>query len=282
MKNKTRYAVAAMCIIVIAGVFVIAFSGGNGQLKVVFPPLGKADCAVLYEEGVCVVIDCGNKGDGKGIADLCASLGAEKIDCLFITHFDKDHIGGASKLLTAMKVETVYEPDYDDSAVDINEYSAYRLALETACAGGTKLVKLRADVTFTLGEMTFSVWPPHVAYDKSTDNNSSLVIMVASHGKKLLFTGDIEKQRIDDMLPSYALGCDFLKVPHHGVYSKSAVSLIKACSPSAAVITCEDRSSLESALTLALQGLGTDVRFTDSGKTVVLTCSKNSLHFSEE
>ena len=282
VKNKKTVITAAVCIAVIAGIFVLAFAGSSGSIKVVFPSLGKADCAILYEDGACVVIDCGNKGDGKGVADLCASLGAEKIDCLIITHFDKDHIGGAAKLLTSIHVAKVYEPDYDDSEVDINEYSLYRLALENAVAEGTELIKLGSDEKIAVGGMELTLMPPHKSYDKSIDNNSSLVVLVSAYGKRLLFAGDIEKQRIDDMLAEYDLKCDFLKMPHHGEYGKSVSNLIKACSPSAAVVTCENREELDPSLENALASAGVNVYYTDTGKTLYFTCRKNGIDHSEE
>ena len=47
--------------------------------------VGKADAIVMRTQNNCVVMDCGEK-----ILDFLAQSGTERIDRLFITHFDKD------------------------------------------------------------------------------------------------------------------------------------------------------------------------------------------------
>ena len=265
-KSKTTYIVAAVSALLIIAIFVFAFLPSKGNLKLVFPSIGKADCAVLYGDGVCAVIDCGNKGNGKDIADLARSMGAEKIDVLFITHFDKDHIGGAAKLLTSIEVSKIIEPVYDDSEVTISEYAAYRLALESACAAGSELVKQKEDTSFTLGSVEFSVWCAGADYEKNRDNNSSLVIKVKAYGKTMLFAGDIEKQRIDDMLgASYDLKCDLLKMPHHGEYNKSTGKFVRSCAPVYAVITSSDAEPESEETLSALKSAGVITYLTREG-----------------
>ena len=60
--------------------------------------VGKADAFVLYTASSCVMIDCGEKNDGKDIVDFLDVKGINRIDYLILSHFDKDHIGGAKKL----------------------------------------------------------------------------------------------------------------------------------------------------------------------------------------
>ena len=276
-KSKTPYIVAAVSAVMIIAVFVIAFLPAKGNLKLVFPSLGKADCAVIYEDGACAVIDCGNKGDGKDIADLVRSLGAERIDVLFITHFDKDHIGGAAKLLTSIEVSKIIEPVYDDSKVDISEYAAYRLALESACAAGSELIKQKDDISFTLGSVEFSVWCAAADYEKDRDNNSSLVIKAKAYGREILFAGDIEKQRIDDILGApYDLKCDLLKMPHHGEYNKSTGKFIRACAPLYAVITSSAEEPEDAGTVSALENAGVITCLTREG-ALTFTCGKKGI-----
>lgn len=52
--------------------------------------VGKADAMVMRTQNHCVVMDCGEKDDGKKILDFLAQSGTERIDRLFITHFDKN------------------------------------------------------------------------------------------------------------------------------------------------------------------------------------------------
>ena len=66
-----------------------------------------ADCAILQSGGSCVVIDTGEAQDAEHILELLRERQIEKIDCLILTHPDKDHIGGAPALLDALPVKMV-------------------------------------------------------------------------------------------------------------------------------------------------------------------------------
>jgi len=288
--EKTAFILAAAFIVIIIGIVVASLlSGGgtepgseavstesDGSLKIWFPSLGKADCAVIYEDGCCIVIDCGNKGDGSGIAAKINSLGFDRIDMLFITHFDKDHIGGAAKLLTSVSVGTIYEPCYDDSEIDSGEYSSYRLAVEYAVNAGTKLVSVTEDLSLSAGNMALTVWHAKKAYDKNVDNNNSLVIRLVSREKTALFSGDIERQRIDDMIYVYDLKCDLLKMPHHGEYNKSTPKLIEVCSPSIAVITSSAAEPADTAALEALASAGVKTYLTVDGE-VTFTVTEDGI-----
>ena len=61
-----------------------------------------------------------------------------------------------------------------------------------------------------------------------------------------LFAGDIEKQRIADMLSQGRVQpCDFLKVPHHGVYNSKLEDYFSKVNMKYAVITCSDKNPAE-------------------------------------
>lgn len=89
----------------------------NFGLKIVQFSVGQADAAALVTyDGHSCLIDLGNTNDhGEMIADFLAdeSLKGIKnfdtVDLLFISHYDKDHIGGATKLGERLKVLAAYD-----------------------------------------------------------------------------------------------------------------------------------------------------------------------------
>ena len=97
------------------------------ELTAVFFDVGKADAILLYNGEMAVLIDAGENGDGKDVAEAIRARGIERLDLLIITHFDKDHVGGADKILENIEVARVLEPDYDK---DSKQYRQYREALE--------------------------------------------------------------------------------------------------------------------------------------------------------
>lgn len=191
-----------------------------------------------------MVIDTGEEDDGEELTDFLSSQGISYVDVLVITHFDKDHVGGADTFIETMETGEVFLPDYTGSHT---EYIDFMDALEQK-----NIIPrtLKESEEFELGEAFVLIEPP-LSYDsegeKDPDNNFSLITTVTHGENRLLFMGDAEKRRILEWLPSKAPeGYDFLKIPHHGVYNKALPALIDAASPEYAVICSSDKNPAES------------------------------------
>ena len=104
----------------------------NGDLKIFFFELGKADAFLIYNNKTTMLIDTGEKGDGKDILQYMENNGIEGIDYLFITHFDKDHVGGANKILGNTRVGQIYTNALSFSGSE--EYSAYKKSKRKGCS----------------------------------------------------------------------------------------------------------------------------------------------------
>ncbi|WP_303836031.1 ComEC/Rec2 family competence protein [Ruminococcus flavefaciens] len=209
-------------------------SGGKANandLKVTFFDVGKADAMVLQSETATVVIDCGEKGDGKKISNLLKDSDTTVIDYLIITHFDKDHVGGASKVLKSFEVKNVLTPDYEGN---VEEYEKFE---ETLTSVSTNVMKLKEDVSFTLDDVDYTVYAPKKDFygdGDSAENNFSLVTKAVHHDNTLLFTGDAMEERLDEIMD---IGkCTLLKVPYHGRKLDNLDDFLKATEPKCAVV----------------------------------------------
>ena len=220
---------------------------GAKELKVTFLDVGKADAMVLRSETSTVVIDCGEKGDGKKIASLLEESGTTVIDYLIITHFDKDHVGGASKVLKTFDVKNVLTPDYEGN---VSEYEKFAEAL---AAENTNSMKLTEDISFTLDDVDYTVYAPKkdsYGEDDSSENDFSLVTKAVHHNNTLLFTGDAMEQRLDEIMD---IGkCTLLKVPYHGRKLDNLSDFLKAVTPKCAVV-CTDSSTFSGKVQDALK-----------------------------
>ena len=204
------------------------------ELKVTFLDVGKADAIVLQSESSTVVIDCGEKGDGKKISSILEESGTTVIDYLIITHFDKDHVGGAPKVLKTFDVKNVLTPDYTGN---VSEYDKFA---ETLDGRGITPMKLKEDISFTLDDVDYTVYAPKKDFygdGDSAENNFSLVTKAVHHNNTLLFTGDAMEERLDEIMD---IGkCTLLKVPYHGRKLDNLGDFLKAVEPKCAVV-CTD------------------------------------------
>ena len=211
----------------------------SSDLKLYCFQAGKADAFLFWNEAGAVLIDTGESGYGKTILQKLDELGVKRLDALILTHFDKDHVGGAKKLVTSLEIGTIYQSNCPKTGAEA--YEKYMAALEET---GQSTITLRERVTFRLGDATFTVDPPAAErYSDSTSNNSSLIVQV-------------------EYLRGEASTCDLVKLPHHGVWQSSLRALLAQTKPSFAIVTSSDEEP-EEEQTLAL--------LEESGVTVLLT-----------
>lgn len=219
---------------------------------------GKADALLLTTANSAVLVDCGEKGFGKTIVAYLAAQGIAALDVLLLTHFDKDHVGGAARVLKEIPTRRVL---CSNVPKDSDEYANYCDAL---AAAGLQAETVRTAQTFELDGVRYTVDPPaQEAYADDASNNSSLVVAVQAGEQTLLLAGDAEQARIDELLGGflaehpgpYAL----VKLPHHGRWEANLPQFLEATAPRHALITCssDEPEDDETAALLAQEGIDT-------------------------
>lgn len=218
--------------------------------EAVFLKIGKADAIILRCGDETMVIDSGEDEDGQEVLDYLAKESVPKVNVLLITHFDKDHVGGADTVVRGIEVERVLQPAYEGTA---KAYSEYMQALEEE---GISPENVEETLYFDLGGASVMVEPP-ASYeipdgDDEYDNDFSLIITVEYGAGRFVLTGDIEKKRIREWLAQGDVKpCDVLKVPHHGHYTSALDEMFAALSPQYAVI-CDSSKNPADGRTLDL------------------------------
>ena len=211
----------------------------TGALTVHFLNVGKADAMLLASDAATVMVDTGDADHAQDVTERLEELGVTSIDTLIITHFDQDHVGGAAEVLEAFDVGEILTTYQSKESEEIDAYE------EALARRGLTARVVEADEPLERGGMTIDVIAPRLkSYDKDTSNNSSLVCRVTFGGTHLLLAGDIQEERIVElMVNGVDLTCDLLKVPHHGGLEKHGATedLIKAASPRYAVICCSEK-----------------------------------------
>ncbi|MDY3927753.1 MAG: MBL fold metallo-hydrolase [Clostridia bacterium] len=208
----------------------------TGLLDIEILDIGKADAIVLTSQDSTVLIDCGEKGDGKDVIEYLSSKNIDSIDCMFITHFDQDHVGGAKKILNSIDVKKIITPDYKGTNDEYNEFIA---ALDENELTASILEKT---MSFVVDDVLYEIYPPKKKRYAEGDNDFSLVIKVTHGENTLLFAGDSEEERLAELDSQVMLDSDFLKVPHHGNYNNNTKKFLHEVSPKYAVITCSEKN----------------------------------------
>lgn len=231
----------------------------TGSLDFTVLQVGKADAIVLQTKNHSVVIDCGEKGDGADIVSFLEEKGISSVDYIFITHFDKDHVGGFPTLAEYVSAENIITPDYE------GENSEYKKYLESVSEHDLNVTRLTEDISFTLDDALFEVSVPKKTFYEESDNDYSLVISITHGENTFLFTGDAEKERTQEILSEFNRRYDFLKVPHHGRYNASSSALFNTLRPTYALICDSDKNPAEEKTIAALTTVGSRIYCTKDG-----------------
>ena len=236
--------------------------------------VGKADAMILTTDQHTVIIDCGEREDGLKLVDYMESIGRTTVDCLILTHYDQDHIGGAAKVVSYLDVQQVVATDYEE---DSSEYKKLVKAMDEK---GLAFTIPEEPLTFTLDDAAFTIYPHESeTYQDGFDNNCSLVTRVTHHSMTLLFTGDAMEERLTEIMD---IGdCDFLKVPYHGREIANLPEFLDAVTPEHAVI-CTSKSELADSTMEALEdrlvetfvtALDGDITVVSDGSSITMTAA---------
>lgn len=241
------------CIIFAAtGILFCAMVGNRLYLhrnQVMFLDVGQGDAAVITtSDHKAYVIDGGgaaNKeiGENTGVTVLepyLASKGLERVEAVFLTHFDTDHCLGILELLQDMPVGALYLPaaetknESTEIQVQIKEITEqYKIPVYTIKQGDV----LQAD---RFGKL-ICLSPQDMQVEN--ENQRSLVLQYQYGDTKILFTGDCEAEGEYRMLQNgIDLQSDILKVAHHGSASSSLQTFLEAVAPDFAVISCGENN----------------------------------------
>lgn len=234
MNKKYIIVLIIVTLLVLLGVIMKLKKEYKGSLNIYFFDAGKADAIIITINDKHIMIDTGYEDLYPKIEEYFDKHNITKLDYLIITHFDKDHVGSASKIIDNYEIEHVLQSNYPK---DSEYYNNYVLSLEKK---EIKPITVDTKYTFQLYDMYVSIDGPKGEYEKDSSNNSSLITSIDYKDTSYLFMGDAENKRINDYLEEDENKYDFIKLPHHGNYKKGYISLLKQFDPKYVVITASD------------------------------------------
>lgn len=247
----------------------------NQNLKVTFIDVGQGDAILLECNGQNMLIDGGSAYTNNMYFTL-KEKEINKLEYVFCSHFDEDHIGGLILTLPEIEVKKYYCPSSGKNTKTYNDF------INVVEKKSGKLETPKKDDEFNLGEAKIKVLA--VDTDPRGDNDSSMVLQVTFGNVKFLFTGDAEKLTIDYLLNNYSdLKCDVLKVAHHGAKDSSPKRFISATKPRYAVISVGANNRYnhpDEETTSILSELNIETFITSVNGTVIFETDGNNLTYS--
>ena len=204
-------------------------------VRVTFYGLDKADATLItLPDGRRILIDAGRNKDGKRLAERFEEEGIENLDVLIVTHFDKDHVGGADQILKAVDVSRVIMPSYEE---DSGQYKEFLEALEQSVETQVDIMGAEERLELPYSDVRVSVTSAHKTfYGDNESNDFSLAVRLCYGDTRFLFPGDAEEARQMELLAEGDVACDVLKLPHHGRLHDTSSSFIRAASPAIAFV----------------------------------------------
>lgn len=161
--------------------------------------------------------------------------GINRLDCVFVSHPDGDHIIGILELLDYIKINQIFIADTDakNDLLKILEMKASKYNIPINKLSKGNIVKVDDSISFEC------IYPTkNILIDSDDYNNNSLVLYMDYNNSKFLFTGDIEKEAEDRITKDYKkLDVDILKVAHHGSKTSSTQNFVDMVQPKVAIIS---------------------------------------------
>jgi competence protein ComEC len=205
--------------------------------------VGQGDALLLRAGRSALLLDGGGRsGDWRfgerHLLPMLLDRGVHHLDVVALSHAHPDHCGGLPAVIDEIPVAEVWLSPRKLRGPCAQEI----LAACQRSAVPIWLVLHRED-RFA-GTIPVEALPPSRSYKRSPENNSSVVYLARLGRRRVLLTGDIEREAEESLLRDVpVLKADVLKVAHHGSRSSTGQAFLARVQPRLAVISCGYRNS---------------------------------------
>jgi competence protein ComEC len=278
MNKKLLITVLSMCIIFILNG---CYSKGeyennsyiiNENLTIDVFDVGKADCILINAKGKYIMIDTGLDKDKNEISKKLKSKGINELEYLILTHMDKDHIGGADKIINEFKINNLIQPDYKK---DSNQYKEYEKVI-----GENNIIPnlLHSEIDTKIDDIELKMYPAEKKEYKES-NDYSIIVDITCKDQSFLFMGDAEEERIEEFIKFNNKHYTAIKMPHHGKCNNMTEKLIENTRPKYSIITCSEDENADDETIDILKKYNVKNYLTKNGDVTIKSDGKNTSLF---
>ena len=279
VKGMVRFAkrypiLAAVVAVIVVGIFIFQSAQNNSNkttvpmdgLYVHYIDVGQGDSELVCCNGEYMLIDAGESSASDTVVDYLNERGIERLEYVVCTHGHADHCGGLDAVIENFEIGTVLTSPYP------SDTDSYEIFSDAVTAKGLSMTVPELGESYKLGEAAFEFIGPLEEYENLNDD--SLVMRLEYGDTSFLFTGDMTSKAERDLVEDGAdVGCDVLKVGHHGSSGSSSYRFLYEAEPKIAVISCEAGNSYghphEEALS-RLSDCGAEIYRTDLEGSIVI------------
>ncbi len=213
-----------------AGLVCDIVSVGHGLAVVCQAPSGRT-----------LVYDTGSLAGGDIAAEAVSrnlwQSGQHRIDALIVSHADADHCNGIPGLTQRLQTGTLLTHPTFINAGSLTVRSVLQAWQAT---GGVHHLIAAGDIVDWDDDVRLEVWLPDKTTDYTRDNANSLVVLLEYAGRKILLTGDLEREGLRDLLNRPRTPVVVLIAPHHGSPAANPPELGAWAHPQFAVFSAAD------------------------------------------
>ena len=255
------------------------------KLKIHFVDVGQGDCTfITTPQNKTILIDGGGSMSEEydvGESTLLPYIldrGYTKLDYVFISHFDQDHVGGILTILEELRVGQVYISKQEQ------ESENYQKFLKIVKDRKIKVKVLKQGDCLKIEKNLYIdiLWPIEEQIQENVLNNNAMVMKLRYGKFSMLFTGDIEAIAEEKILDFYKekgesiLKSDVLKVAHHGSKTSTTQSFFEKVNPKICLIGVGKNNMFGHPTAEVLERInGTKVYRTDENGEIILEVGCN-------
>jgi competence protein ComEC len=196
-------------------------------LRVTFLDVGQGDSTLLQVPGGAVLVD-----EGPPEAEVFRQLrrlGVRRLSLLVLTHPQRDHVGGAAAVLSAIGVARILDPRLASTGSD------EEAAMREARRRHVPVVAARAGGAISVGPLKLRVlWPDGPGSPAEDPNNRAVVLIASYRDTDVFLSADAES---DVTLRLRIPPVEVMKVAHHGSSDDRLDELLERLRPQVAVIS---------------------------------------------
>jgi competence protein ComEC len=211
----------------------------SGELRCTFLSVGHGLAVVIeLPGGRTLVYDAGQMQDPirarQAVQAALWQRGVRSIDALVISHADIDHFNGVPGLAQTMPIGSVL---VHETFLDFRQVGVEKTCELLSQRGvPIKLIQAGDHLSLDPGVRLAVLHPP--ASDRlPTDNANSLVLAIEFCGRRVLLTGDLERDGLEYVLMQTPRHVDIFLAPHHGRVNANPRRLAEWATPDWVIVS---------------------------------------------